>query len=123
MDSYPQGKLKFEVHSNNSLSNRFRPLIDIPTEAVLSIDDDLIVPCSEVERTAKIWAQSPRVLVVRLFMQCARYQYDDVALHISSIPLKLRGSLLGCMDLTRSMDIVVIIAGSTHGGQGRTALC
>lgn len=29
---YPEGKFMFEVHKENSLSNRFRPLVDVPTE-------------------------------------------------------------------------------------------
>jgi hypothetical protein len=38
-------RISFEIHSKNSLTNRFRPSLDIKTDAVLSIDDDLIVPC------------------------------------------------------------------------------
>ncbi len=32
LSRFPKGKVVFEVHLNNSLSNRFRPLQTIPTE-------------------------------------------------------------------------------------------
>jgi cell division protein FtsI/penicillin-binding protein 2 len=45
LKKYTLNKVLFEIHDKNSLSNRFRNLVPVPTEAVLSIDDDLIIPC------------------------------------------------------------------------------
>lgn len=50
-------RVYFEIHPTNSLSNRFK-LLDaksIHTDAVLSIDDDLIIPCSTIQQAAKVW--------------------------------------------------------------------
>ena len=50
-------RVHFEIHSTNSLSNRFK-LLDqssLRTEAVLSIDDDLIIPCSTLQQAARVW--------------------------------------------------------------------
>lgn len=35
ISKYPEGKFVFEIHNNNSLSNRFRPRIPVPTEVRL----------------------------------------------------------------------------------------
>jgi len=56
-------KVVFEVHTTNSLSNRFMPLQPLSTEAVLSVDDDLIIPCSVLESTLRVWTSNPDVLV------------------------------------------------------------
>ena len=56
-------RVHFEVHKENSLNNRFLALQPPPTEAVLSLDDDLIVPCSELARSLRVWASFPRALV------------------------------------------------------------
>ncbi len=29
---YPAGKVRFEIHKSNSLSNRFKALLNVPTE-------------------------------------------------------------------------------------------
>jgi len=39
----------YDVQPNSSLNNRFRPLAGLRTEAVLSVDDDVLVPCDEVQ--------------------------------------------------------------------------
>jgi glucuronyl/N-acetylglucosaminyl transferase EXT2 len=63
LSRYPQGKVLFEVHSKDSLNNRFIPLQEVPTEAVLSIDDDLIIPCNLIGDTLRVWNSFPRALV------------------------------------------------------------
>jgi len=60
---YPAGKVLFEVHDKDSLNNRFVPLLKLSTEAVLSIDDDLIIPCNLIEDTLSVWNSFPRALV------------------------------------------------------------
>ena len=38
-------RVEYELHDVDSLNNRFRPILDIRTEAVFSVDDDLHIPC------------------------------------------------------------------------------
>jgi len=63
LEGYEAGKVIFEVHDKNSLSNRFVALQGIPTEAVLSIDDDLIMPCRMIEDSLSVWNSFPMALV------------------------------------------------------------
>jgi hypothetical protein len=49
-------QVMFEMHETNSLSNRFKLLGEVNTEAVLSIDDDLIISCSTLQQAAKVWS-------------------------------------------------------------------
>ena len=56
-------RIFFEKHSKNSLNNRFIPTGDVPTEAVLSIDDDLLVPCPVLYRSLNVWASFDKALV------------------------------------------------------------
>lgn len=60
---YPNALVTFEIHKNDSLSNRFRPLLSIKTDAVASLDDDLIITCAEMSRTFAIWRSNIRALV------------------------------------------------------------
>ena len=39
----------YDVQPDASLNNRFRQLAGLRTEAVLSVDDDILVPCDEVQ--------------------------------------------------------------------------
>ena len=55
--------VSYEVHSTNSLNNRFRNLSTVSTEAVLSIDDDVIVTCKSLSFAHSVWQTSRRVLV------------------------------------------------------------
>lgn len=60
---YPPGKVVFEVHDKNSLSNRFLALHAVPTEAVLSIDDDLVIPCPALQEALRVWQSFDQALV------------------------------------------------------------
>lgn len=60
---YPVNKVAFEVHPANSLNNRFKPLTPTPTEGVLSIDDDLIVPCGTLHTAFQVWQANKMALV------------------------------------------------------------
>ncbi len=55
--------VKFEVHKRNSLANRFKPILDINTDAILSIDDDLIVPCDDLTDLMNLWRSNSNTLV------------------------------------------------------------
>ena len=58
-----QPKLEFEIHTENSLNNRFRPVLSIDTEAVFSVDDDLMIPCSLLQFTHGVWRSAPESMV------------------------------------------------------------
>jgi hypothetical protein len=55
--------LRIRSESTNSLNNRFKPDSEITTRAVFSIDDDIRIPCSDVEAAFAEWRRSPEVMV------------------------------------------------------------
>lgn len=62
---YVKDKVYFEVHTKNSLNNRFLPLTkeSVKTHAVLSIDDDLIIPCNVLRENLRVWESYDKALV------------------------------------------------------------
>nr|GMC59142.1 glycosyltransferase family 64 protein C4 [Ipomoea batatas]GMD04104.1 glycosyltransferase family 64 protein C4 [Ipomoea batatas]GMD23520.1 glycosyltransferase family 64 protein C4 [Ipomoea batatas] len=56
-------ELKFDINTEDSLNNRFKELTDSRTDAVFSIDDDIIFPCSSVEFAFNIWRSAPDTMV------------------------------------------------------------
>jgi hypothetical protein len=64
-NKYVKDKVYFEVHTKNSLNNRFLPLTkeSVKTHAVLSIDDDLIIPCNVLRDNLRVWESYDKALV------------------------------------------------------------
>lgn len=58
-----ESRVAFEVHNTNSLSNRFLAKLPVTTDAVLSIDDDLAIPCEVLEDAMGVWRSFDRALV------------------------------------------------------------
>ncbi|KAL2927308.1 Glycosyltransferase family 64 protein C4 [Bienertia sinuspersici] len=56
-------ELKFDINKEDSLNNRFKEIKDLRTDAVFSIDDDVIFPCSSVELAFSIWQSAPDTMV------------------------------------------------------------
>ena len=56
-------RLVFEIHEKDSLNNRFMPTAKIDTEAVMSIDDDLIIPCDVLAENLHVWRSFDKTLV------------------------------------------------------------
>ncbi|XP_061376639.1 glycosylinositol phosphorylceramide mannosyl transferase 1-like isoform X2 [Gastrolobium bilobum] len=56
-------KLKFDINKEDSLNNRFKEIKDLDTDAVFSIDDDVIFPCSSVEFAFDVWQSAPDTMV------------------------------------------------------------
>lgn len=54
---------RFDVHLEDSLNNRFKPLPDVRTDAIFSVDDDLLVPCETLEFAFELWTSAPDQLV------------------------------------------------------------
>ncbi|KAL4519176.1 hypothetical protein Ndes2526A_g00275 [Nannochloris sp. 'desiccata'] len=57
--------VNFRVERNPSLNNRFKPdgIANIPTRAVLSLDDDIMLQCADVENAFAEWRRHPEGLV------------------------------------------------------------
>lgn len=51
--------IRIRVESTNSLNNRFRPDPEITTKAVLSMDDDIRIPCRDIEAAFAAWRLNP----------------------------------------------------------------
>ena len=47
----------------DSLNSRFLPLADLATDAVFAVDDDIRVPCADLEFAFAAWAQQQHALV------------------------------------------------------------
>ncbi|KAM7491943.1 hypothetical protein LguiA_034864 [Lonicera macranthoides] len=56
-------ELKFDTNKEDSLNNRFKEIKDLKTDAVFSIDDDIIFPCSSVEFAFSVWRSAPNAMV------------------------------------------------------------
>lgn len=56
-------KLRFDINTEDSLNNRFKEIKDLETDAVFSIDDDVIFPCSSVEFAFDVWQSAPDAMV------------------------------------------------------------
>lgn len=48
---------------DDSLNNRFRPIQGLRTDAIFSVDDDLIVPCSTLRFAFGVWQSAPSAMV------------------------------------------------------------
>ncbi|KAF3669166.1 Glycosyltransferase family protein 64 protein C5 [Capsicum annuum] len=55
--------VRIRVEEQNSLNNRFKVDPLIKTRAVLELDDDIMMPCDDVERGFKVWREHPERIV------------------------------------------------------------
>lgn len=62
-EKYQYSRVKFEKHTTDRLSNRFKAISPIETDAVLSIDDDLLISCDQLNEALQVWVANPRTLV------------------------------------------------------------
>ncbi|CAI0443548.1 unnamed protein product [Linum tenue] len=58
-----QSKSRGPSNKEDSLNNRFKEIKDLKTDAVFSIDDDVVFPCSSVEFAFHVWQSAPDNLV------------------------------------------------------------
>ncbi|KAD7480276.1 hypothetical protein E3N88_03412 [Mikania micrantha] len=56
-------ELIFDINKEDSLNNRFKEIKNPMTDAVFSIDDDIIFPCSSVEFAFGVWQSAPDTMV------------------------------------------------------------
>ncbi|XP_078443053.1 nucleotide-diphospho-sugar transferases superfamily protein [Wolffia australiana] len=55
--------IKFDVNAENSLNNRFKGVKELMTDAVFSVDDDVLVPCTSLDVAFRLWQSSPSAMV------------------------------------------------------------
>jgi len=54
----------FQKQASTSLNNRFRPLLDVPhSDGVFAVDDDMRVPCDDLDTAYDVWQGSRDSLV------------------------------------------------------------
>ncbi|KAL5721104.1 lactose synthase [Ranunculus cassubicifolius] len=56
-------ELKFDFNKEDSLNNRFKDIKDLKTDAIFSIDDDVVFPCATVEFAFNVWQSAPETMV------------------------------------------------------------
>lgn len=63
---YPAGPavpVRVRIETTNSMNNRYKPDSKIKYRGVLSLDDDILIPCSDIERAFGSWRENPALLV------------------------------------------------------------
>ncbi|PKA64895.1 alpha-1,4-N-acetylglucosaminyltransferase EXTL3 [Apostasia shenzhenica] len=53
----------FDFNHEDSLNNRFKEIKDLKTDALFSIDDDVIFPCKSVEFAFSVWKSAASTMV------------------------------------------------------------
>ncbi|CAN1842582.1 Glycosylinositol phosphorylceramide mannosyl transferase 1 [Linum perenne] len=56
-------KEEIGVEVVENYGGRFKPIGGVRTDAILSVDDDVIVPCSDLEFAFLVWRTAPRTMV------------------------------------------------------------
>ncbi|CAH1438713.1 unnamed protein product [Lactuca virosa] len=56
-------ELAFDINKEDSLNNRFKEIKNPRTDAVFSIDDDIIFSCESVEFAFSVWQSAPDTMV------------------------------------------------------------
>ncbi|KAL5199576.1 hypothetical protein ABZP36_020779 [Zizania latifolia] len=56
-------EVRLVINTEDSLNNRFMPIQGLTTDAVFSVDDDLIVPCSTLRFAFGMWQSAPSAMV------------------------------------------------------------
>lgn len=54
---------RFELNTEDNLNNRFKPIEDLGNDAIFSVDDDVIVPCTTLNNAFSVWQTSPDTMV------------------------------------------------------------
>jgi hypothetical protein len=54
---------KFDINEEGDLNNRFKPMEELRTDAVFSVDDDVIVPCPTLDFAFTVWQSAPFSMV------------------------------------------------------------
>lgn len=61
--STPNVKVEFVKQNVDSLNSRFKPLEGPHTNAILTVDDDIRIPCDDLKTGLEVFHNSPRTIV------------------------------------------------------------
>lgn len=56
-------KLKVDLHDEDNLNTRFKPLEGLNTDGIFSVDDDVVVSCETLKFAFSVWASAPDSMV------------------------------------------------------------
>ena len=56
-------KLKIDMHNEDNLNTRFKPLEDLATNAIFSVDDDVVVDCDTLAFAFNVWCSAQESMV------------------------------------------------------------
>ncbi|CAA7389879.1 unnamed protein product [Spirodela intermedia] len=56
-------EIEFDLNAEDSLNNRFKDIPELKTDAVLSVDDDVLFPCASVDFAFGVWQSAPAAMV------------------------------------------------------------
>ncbi|KAB1210788.1 Exostosin-2 [Morella rubra] len=54
---------KFDINEEDNLNNRFKLIEELKTDAIFSVDDDVIVPCTTLNFAFAVWQSAPFTMV------------------------------------------------------------
>ncbi|KAI4351857.1 hypothetical protein L6164_006163 [Bauhinia variegata] len=54
---------RFHINAENNLNNRFKPIEGLKTDAVFSVDDNVIVPCPTLDFAFNVWRSASSTMV------------------------------------------------------------
>ncbi|OUZ99465.1 Exostosin-like [Macleaya cordata] len=54
---------RFDLNAEDNLNNRFKPIVDLRTDAIFSVDDDVVVPCPTLDFAFTAWQSAPSTMV------------------------------------------------------------
>ena len=56
-------KLKIDMHDEDNLNTRFKPLDDLATDGIFSVDDDVVVDCDTLAFAFNVWCSAQESMV------------------------------------------------------------
>lgn len=54
---------RFEMNEEDNLNNRFKPISEPQSDAIFSVDDDVIIPCHTLDYAFTVWRTAPSTMV------------------------------------------------------------
>jgi hypothetical protein len=61
--TFHKPNFKFDINEEDDLNNRFKPIEQLRTDAIFSVDDDVVVPCSTLDFAFTVWQSAPFSMV------------------------------------------------------------
>ncbi|KAJ1431400.1 Nucleotide-diphospho-sugar transferase [Sesbania bispinosa] len=58
-----KSNFRFDINTEDKSNSRFKPIKDPRTDAIFSVDDDVIVPCPTLDFAFSVWQSAPFTMV------------------------------------------------------------